>query len=111
MSRIISPVFCGVEKYYLRFFLYSEKQPGHYFGLFYFLDEKMAMMTEFTKFGRVTIVVKKHPSTLTASDLIIGERVIVENESLIRMCKEEPTEKDETFLILSCDEYTEAYYQ
>ena len=27
------------------------------------------------------------------------------------MCKEEPTEKDETYLIVSCDEFTDAYYK
>ena len=27
------------------------------------------------------------------------------------MCKEEPTEKDEVYLIVSCDEITDAYYK
>ena len=68
-------------------------------------------MTEFNKQGQVKIVVQKHLTSLTALDLIIGSRVIVENQSLIRMCKEEPTEKDETYLIVSCDEFTDAYYK
>jgi hypothetical protein len=79
MSRIISPVFCGEEKFYLRFFLSSLKQPERYFVLFYFGFEKMAMMTEFNKLGQVKMVVKKHLTSLTALELIIGSIVIVEN--------------------------------
>jgi hypothetical protein len=47
--------------------------------LFYFGFEKMAMMTEFNKLGQVKMVVKKHLTSLTALELIIGSIVIVEN--------------------------------
>ena len=57
MSEIIRQVFCGVQKNFLRFFLSSEKEPNRHFVLYYFIDEKMAMMTEFTNNGRNWIAV------------------------------------------------------
>ena len=57
MSEIIRQVFCGVQKNFLRFFLSSEKEPNRNFVLYYFIDEKMAMMTEFTNNGRNWIAV------------------------------------------------------
>jgi len=57
MSEIIRQVFCGVQKNFLRFFLSSEKEPNRHFVLYYFIDEKMAMMTEFTNNHRIWIAV------------------------------------------------------
>ncbi len=85
ISKITRQVFCGVQKNFLRFFLSQEKETNRHFVLYYFLDEKMAMLTEFTNNGRNWIAVQKHYSQLTAAELRIGARLIVENESLIRM--------------------------
>jgi hypothetical protein len=57
MSEIIRQVFCGVQKNFLRFFLSSAEETNRHFVLYYFIDEKMAMMLEFTKNGLIWIAV------------------------------------------------------
>jgi hypothetical protein len=98
MAAQIKPVFFGVEKAFLRFFMKSVKE-DRYFVLFYFVETKEVMMTEITQSrqscnARIVIHPRKTLAPLTA--LKIGEHVCFDKDSVsnfLRICSAKSCEK------------------